>query len=760
MTFKELLHRRVPQFTGAYLVGGWGLVQFVSFLESRYAIHATWVDGVALGWLLLLPAVLVLAWNHGAPGPDPWTRPQIASLTVNVLVAVAVMGIFAFNSDVDASTKVVTVQDENGQSLTREVPNNAEDTTSVLIFFPDATEDHWLRRGMGTLLYIDLLQDLFIDSRSPYHNQDLARRLGAPSIFEIPRTIRRAIAERHHVEYYLTGTIDRIEPFEASFVVYETESAREVARQTFSGTPFSAADACTRWLREAIGLPKGHLRRNPDQPVADMITASLPALQAYSRAYDKTLVEADFSAGAAGFIEATKLDPTFALAQFQLFTISKITTAVSAEAADAARSSALTHLVRLPDRLQFLFKYFYYDNTMDVPKARRILELWAKLMPNDPLVYQLRAKFQQVLGEPKAAIASLNRALELFPGSSVTLTQLAQLYKKENQHEEAREVYRRLLELFPDDSSGYLALGDSFLSEGKFDLADEYYEQAVLLEPTNGRGEIGQALVMARRGKLDEALVRLEEIGARSTAAEDRGAALEERMRLLESRGRLQEAIEVFEQWTTVAKSATAYGEYMITRSEMHRLYAKAGRPEVAMSKLTALHDEVPAAVGSILGMGRARTALAAGDLERAREGIQALEEFVEKTGATALSYMVDRLEGGRLMALGSFKEALGRLERSMHQGETTPERLRELSEALRLNGRLEDSLSTAERALALDEADGASHLAAARTLRDLGKLAGARTRVNRAIELWGKADANFAPKTEALTLRDELNGS
>ncbi|MEO0461364.1 MAG: hypothetical protein AAF219_11020, partial [Myxococcota bacterium] len=68
MTIKELLHRRVPQFVGAYLVAGWGLVQFVQFLESRYTLGTQWVDLVGLGWLLALPAVVSLAWHHGAPG--------------------------------------------------------------------------------------------------------------------------------------------------------------------------------------------------------------------------------------------------------------------------------------------------------------------------------------------------------------------------------------------------------------------------------------------------------------------------------------------------------------------------------------------------------------------------------------------------------------------------------------------------------------------------------------------------------------------
>ncbi|MEO1174713.1 MAG: hypothetical protein AAFX94_22075, partial [Myxococcota bacterium] len=42
---------------------------------------------------------------------------------------------------------------------------------SVLVFFLDADQDHWLQKGIATLLHHDLLQDLFIDVRSPYQNK-------------------------------------------------------------------------------------------------------------------------------------------------------------------------------------------------------------------------------------------------------------------------------------------------------------------------------------------------------------------------------------------------------------------------------------------------------------------------------------------------------------------------------------------------------------------------------------------------------------
>lgn len=40
--FQELRQRRVPQITSGYVVGSWGLLQFLAFLEGRMAVSPIW----------------------------------------------------------------------------------------------------------------------------------------------------------------------------------------------------------------------------------------------------------------------------------------------------------------------------------------------------------------------------------------------------------------------------------------------------------------------------------------------------------------------------------------------------------------------------------------------------------------------------------------------------------------------------------------------------------------------------------------------
>ena len=71
---KELLARRVPQIVGAYLAAGWLVLEFTDWAVNRYLLSSHLTDFVVAGWLLLLPAVFMLAWFHGKPGRDRWSR--------------------------------------------------------------------------------------------------------------------------------------------------------------------------------------------------------------------------------------------------------------------------------------------------------------------------------------------------------------------------------------------------------------------------------------------------------------------------------------------------------------------------------------------------------------------------------------------------------------------------------------------------------------------------------------------------------------
>ncbi|WP_263787983.1 LytR/AlgR family response regulator transcription factor [Salinibacter grassmerensis] len=87
----DLLYRRIPQVLGGYLGVTWTLFELTQWLAEQYPVPPDLGRIVLFGLLLLLPSVLMVAYRHGRPGPDQWTRGEQASLAGNLVVAVLLL---------------------------------------------------------------------------------------------------------------------------------------------------------------------------------------------------------------------------------------------------------------------------------------------------------------------------------------------------------------------------------------------------------------------------------------------------------------------------------------------------------------------------------------------------------------------------------------------------------------------------------------------------------------------------------------------
>src|SRR5688500_10670809 len=87
----NLLERPRPQRPAADLGAGWGLVQFIAFMEERYLFSPHWTDVCLLLLGLLLPSVILYTYNHGRPGADEFRRSEKVGIPLNVAIAALVV---------------------------------------------------------------------------------------------------------------------------------------------------------------------------------------------------------------------------------------------------------------------------------------------------------------------------------------------------------------------------------------------------------------------------------------------------------------------------------------------------------------------------------------------------------------------------------------------------------------------------------------------------------------------------------------------
>jgi len=95
---KELLKRRIPQIIGSYIIAGTSLVLFIDWLTVRYDFPQYYVTFALFGIMSIIPSVIILAYFHGAPGKDQWTKIEKIGIPVNILF-IATMLFIGFRYD-------------------------------------------------------------------------------------------------------------------------------------------------------------------------------------------------------------------------------------------------------------------------------------------------------------------------------------------------------------------------------------------------------------------------------------------------------------------------------------------------------------------------------------------------------------------------------------------------------------------------------------------------------------------------------------
>ena len=79
---QNLLHRRVPQIMGAYIGAGLAVIPFFGFLVDTYDFPKLLLDAVFVAYVSMIPSVFLLAYNHGAPGKDPWGKAERVGIPI------------------------------------------------------------------------------------------------------------------------------------------------------------------------------------------------------------------------------------------------------------------------------------------------------------------------------------------------------------------------------------------------------------------------------------------------------------------------------------------------------------------------------------------------------------------------------------------------------------------------------------------------------------------------------------------------------
>ncbi len=759
--FQELRQRRVPQIVSAYLVGSWGAIQFLEFLESRMAVSPHLVNLVGLFLLLLLPSIVAMAWIHGRPGRDSWGRTPKIVLPANFL-AILLLLVFLFNGrDLGAVTETIEVEDENGTVTERVIPKS-EFRRRLLVFYPEnigAAEDDWAREAIVVLQITDINQDVFVDAQLPASMPLTFTEAGFADGHLHSRVLQRKIARDAHRPYFLTGTLDHVDGvWILATVLHESESGREAASRTFEADNlFSLADLSSRQVRQDLGIPASHLENSQDLPVSELTSTDMTAVRSYVDGLIMITHHNDWEAAAPLFEAAVEPDPGFAGAQYLRYHV--LQTLGEKEKGSAAINAAMENLYRIPERTQFLVKAtYYYNEKQDMDKSIAVLQMWRQLYPNDVEPHIQLATFHTIQQDLPAVIADYEMVLAIDPSRVQFLDTLADLHNQLGHYDEAEGYLQRYVEMFPAETEGYENLADFYSVNGQLDLARASLEKAQLLEPGKLELALGLIDLDIKTGDYVSSRKALEEHLAGAKTARNRARVY---IRLANLANLTGKADVVSSNLELYYKALTEFRNPMqvdVVYTMLLPLVSAAGDPEGALARLNELSEKISEPFDKLSGVGKAWALTDLGRPEEARVALAEAGEVIATYGFETLRPSVALVEGMIAEASSDLGTAVEQY-RIAHETALAVDPLYplHLARALRLSGDGAEAAKVLAEILTNEPAQPVAHLEMALLQHQQGKLNQASEHLKIAQAAWLEASPNYPPAHEARALAAAL---
>src|SRR5688572_15470333 len=265
----KLLERRIPQFLVVYIGVAWGIMQFTQMMVDVFLFSPHWTKIAIFATFMLWPSYLLVVYRHGRPGTDAWGLPEKIGIPANLLLAFAVLFFTFRTEDLGAATTSVTVADEAGNIVERQVAKQEFRKRTVLFDFDaDALtdEDLWLTGFVPDAVYVDMLGDDFLDPVGPSQFREKLRRAGYSNLRNVPLTLKREIADDLHANWIFSGTIGKVAgQYTATVSLYTAGDGGRLAEDSYvADDVFDLVDRISADLRRHLEIPK---RDNvPDLP--------------------------------------------------------------------------------------------------------------------------------------------------------------------------------------------------------------------------------------------------------------------------------------------------------------------------------------------------------------------------------------------------------------------------------------------------------------------------------------------------------------
>jgi len=761
---KNLWKRRIPHILGIYLGSSWAIVEFVSsLLVDRYLLSPHLIDFTIIILLSLIPSVILLAYFHGKPGRDNWTRTELIGIPLNLLLTIILLVVIFNGKDLGATTKTVTLENEEGERIERVIPKSQfRKKISSFPFLNELSDStyNWLQYGFEFAVDYDLCQDLFIQRSNIYQSNMLGefpvlnemKRYGFPQGIDIPLTLKNKIAQDNYMDYIFFGSFTvRADTFYVKTYLHETVSGKLIAEESFQSTDiFELADSISYRLKQDLEIPAHYLDAAKDLPVSEILTASVPAFKSYIKGFEQ-LFENNYTFALNLIENAANIDPSFAMAHLNmagLYTLSNQTDRI-----DYALEKAMNNIYKLPEQYKFILKIQYYSTKNDFDSAIALSRMRIELYPEDLMSYRLLAIFLHSKNLTEEELQVYKSILKIDPTQYDYFKTIGKIYEEKGETDEALKYYKEYADIFPEVSDSYITIGDLYRNQGNYQEAKKNYEKASLLDPDKVEVILNLSNIEERTGNFDKAVELYEKSLGYCRTAQDSADVYSYLSGYYETRGQISKSIEYVQKELVEMEKFQNPFVVIFGKFALLTKYVMINRQELALETVEKIESELSPPYDQFSSVGYLKIYQLMEDKEELQESLQDVEQLIELFGLEMLRSAVFAAKGKLMELSDEYEQAIEMYQKELELDPADIEINRKIGICYR---ELEDFNKAEDHLLKVVNVypyDPITHYEIALLYHQEGKQDKALEHMKIALDIWDNADPDYiyAQKAKAI---------
>jgi tetratricopeptide (TPR) repeat protein len=702
----------------------------------------------------------MMAYYHGEPGRNKWTRLEKIGIPVNLMGAIVLLFFLFYGKDLGAIQKSVMLEDEEGNKIERVIPKAEFRRRIALFFFENESLDtttNWLQYAVPEMLRFDLAQDLFFNVITGYDFFDQMEKDEYPTGIGLPLILQKRISQNSHMQYFVTGSLNKQnDAFSVSISIFMTQTTRMISEETFTGDDiFKILDEMTLFVKRSLGLPQEYIEDVEDLPITEITSTSINALKYYIASKDASLIERNYRKETQYLEQAVKEDTTFALAYYRLRNLYIVVDPIKS---NPNWKMLMKYLYKLPKRHQFRAKQGYYKVIKNDPsKIIAIAQMWVELYPGDTEACENLGRIYLENNQPNDAISVYHRLLEIDPEEYDILREIGILYKNKGDYNQSLFFLEKYAKQFPENSDLLNEIRDLHMTFGNYNQAKSYVNKALILNPVRVSSLVKLADIDVRLGNFNEALDQyLSAINLCKTSQEKATVykSLKEYYRI---RGQLGKAFKYDGLYYSERQKYKDEFNFIAQRaSEDFHIYIHSGNEDVAEDVIKSVETNIPPPLNGLASFFSLDVKIELKDVESSDKELTRAKKFVEDiknlpgVSHEFLGGEVFYRQGRVYEIKDMFNEAVSSYQKALDLVPTYWICNLYIGRCLRKSGNLSKAKQYVQKFLNIEPFNPEANLETALVYWEMGKKEKALEHLHRVLIVWKEADSDYEPAKAA----------